>query len=811
MPGISISVGGKNAKSGSAYWTKQSLLEGESFDNGKVILQFDDAWDSVIDNGSPLFTEKGIKVTTFANGGLAGGLVPYHGFYYMTWAELRQLRSQGHDVQCHGYLGSNLTTLTDEQIQDEYVLNDNAFVLNGIPKPKHTAYSGGYSNYHTSVQTLLKRLSGRTTIGSGEITRYTSKSMMKQCSLNNETATIKEFLDTVCENKTAIILYGHMIGVDDPMSVSVEKLEELIDYAKLKGLDFITISDFYNQLFYIDINLYREGLADTEIGVVWNSKLDNTYRYSLERSTDGITFAEIFAGEAGVKSYLDSGLTLGTNYYYRVRAFKNNVYQAYSGVEYLSTPITMTITSVGTGAGVSTLIFAPSYDTTLTLNNNGYFYTDAAGTQGQSQSVSVYRDILTTLYIKCSSGSASLKINTNYIAKLEKWITSSNSPSLSGNISLFKRIYFLDILGVNNLTGSLGDLSNLTYLHLAATCTNLNRDITTLLKLGYCKTEIAGAGAAVSGSISNLTKLYWLEVSSGETLTGAVTNLVKLQKLSVPTTSNLSGSISNLTELVTLYSPGINSLSGSFTLLTKLTGIINVGNGNTLSGLISQIPSAVTVVFIGTGSTLSGEISSLSANILTASFSSTLNTITGTVLQIPRQITYLNLGGNSLSGNIADLPVNITFCYIHGLNTITGDLSVIPLSCAGISLRGRNTINAYTYPHAWGGLDTFYYFPFGTAITLLMETNLIIDLAAATWTGSKVIYFNTPVPSLADTSQGGIWGNFSGAATPSALATALKTLIKTKLVTMTLVGIAIPGASGDGTGFPAGFGNWWRS
>jgi hypothetical protein len=67
--------------------------------------------------------------------------------------------------------------------------------------------------------------------------------------------------------------------------------------------------------------------------------------------------------------------------------------------------------------------------------------------------------------------------------------------------------------------------------------------------------------------------------------------------------------------------------------------------------------------------------------------------------------------------------------------------------------------------------------------------------------------------NMADTDQGGIWGDFSHIDNfqPSQLALDLKTLVKNRNVTVTLNGISMPGATGDGTGFPQNFGTWWRS
>jgi len=84
--------------------------------------------------------------------------------------------------------------------------------------------------------------------------------------------------------------------------------------------------------------------------------------------------------------------------------------------------------------------------------------------------------------------------------------------------------------------------------------------------------------------------------------------------------------------------------------------------------------------------------------------------------------------------------------------------------------------------------------------------------AQTTWTNEKIIYL-LDHSSMADTNQGGIWGDFSNINNfqPSQLAIDLKTLVKNRNVTVTLNGISMPNITGDGTGFPQNFGTWWRS
>src|SRR5207253_3086653 len=50
----------------------------------------------------------------------------------------------------------------------------------------------------------------------------------------------------------------------------------------------------------------------------------------IERSSDGLSFAQLGTVGANGTSYPDTGLIPGTTYYYRVRAYHSGVYSAYS-------------------------------------------------------------------------------------------------------------------------------------------------------------------------------------------------------------------------------------------------------------------------------------------------------------------------------------------------------------------------------------------------------------------------------------------------------------------------------------------------
>lgn len=65
-------------------------------------------------------------------------------------------------------------------------------------------------------------------------------------------------------------------------------------------------------------------ISDTRIDLSWTNNGDTDYDgVSIERSTDGVTYAEIDTDVAGSTTYNDTTCTAGTLYYYRIRYYKN--------------------------------------------------------------------------------------------------------------------------------------------------------------------------------------------------------------------------------------------------------------------------------------------------------------------------------------------------------------------------------------------------------------------------------------------------------------------------------------------------------
>lgn len=77
-----------------------------------------------------------------------------------------------------------------------------------------------------------------------------------------------------------------------------------------------------------DLSATADG--SSSIDLVWTDNSSDETGFKIERSVDGVTFAQIATVGAGVTSYADVGLAGGVTYHYRVRAYNDSGNSAYS-------------------------------------------------------------------------------------------------------------------------------------------------------------------------------------------------------------------------------------------------------------------------------------------------------------------------------------------------------------------------------------------------------------------------------------------------------------------------------------------------
>jgi hypothetical protein len=71
-------------------------------------------------------------------------------------------------------------------------------------------------------------------------------------------------------------------------------------------------------------DLTATAVSSSRIDLAWQDNSNNETGFRIDRSTDNVTFQSLVFVGANVATYADTGLTPGTTYYYRVRAYNGN-------------------------------------------------------------------------------------------------------------------------------------------------------------------------------------------------------------------------------------------------------------------------------------------------------------------------------------------------------------------------------------------------------------------------------------------------------------------------------------------------------
>ncbi|RMG69750.1 MAG: hypothetical protein D6711_18910 [Chloroflexi bacterium] len=84
-------------------------------------------------------------------------------------------------------------------------------------------------------------------------------------------------------------------------------------------------------------NLNATAVSTTQINLTWNDNSDNETGFKIERSLNGSSWSQIAIIGANNTSYSNTGLSCGTTYYYRVRAYNDSGNSSYSNTDSAAT------------------------------------------------------------------------------------------------------------------------------------------------------------------------------------------------------------------------------------------------------------------------------------------------------------------------------------------------------------------------------------------------------------------------------------------------------------------------------------------
>lgn len=242
---------------------------------------------------------------------------------------------------------------------------------------------------------------------------------------------------------------------------------------------------------------------------------------------------------------------------------------------HVSSSYSFLLTSQGTGAGVGTLKMQVSSNITVTLGSNAKFYTNSAGTTGESATWNITSGALRTIYIKCTIGTASMTLSD--VTKLtrwggedagnEGWITANeNCPKITASISKITTLTHLNLSGYSLLSDSAMP-SSLTYLrlynYLADTITWTS---TSTLPSGLTYLNI-WTGQVTLTTTYNPANLNYLLIYGSKiniTFTGSFPNTMTVLDIdTTPSTITINGALP--TSLVGLYILGSPNVTWSYT------------------------------------------------------------------------------------------------------------------------------------------------------------------------------------------------------------------------------------------------------
>ena len=211
-----------------------------------VILTFDDARRTEYSIVYPLLKERNIRSTHYIVASSVG-----IGPAYMSWDEIKAMYADGFDMQCHSNTHPSLTTMSSDQIIQEMVALNTAFVAQDMPAPRHTAYP--YGDYNQTVISIVSqyRDSGRVVTWNdySRSVRSLQKPYELPCYPTERHNTIVEIEKAIAGNYTLIVGFNQVIENPGQYDVSISEFVSILNYIGSNNVPTQTISEYYDKTF----------------------------------------------------------------------------------------------------------------------------------------------------------------------------------------------------------------------------------------------------------------------------------------------------------------------------------------------------------------------------------------------------------------------------------------------------------------------------------------------------------------------------------------------------------------------------------
>jgi len=236
-------------------------------DKGFVSIDFDDGYQSMYDNGLPIFDKVGIRTTQYIvtggfqpdnNGTGCGCLVGVGAEGFVTWDEVRAMAAKGHEIGAHTQTHQPLSLLTAEQRTDEIAGSKQALITQGLA-PLTFAYPYGDYGYPKSViGKTVKNTgylgardsdAGYNGIDSGHAAPmpYYLWSEAGETDYNTTLDNLTGFIDYAVAHKLWLIILLHRVDDNSPggvsISISSALLQGMVDHIVDHSVSVVTNSE----------------------------------------------------------------------------------------------------------------------------------------------------------------------------------------------------------------------------------------------------------------------------------------------------------------------------------------------------------------------------------------------------------------------------------------------------------------------------------------------------------------------------------------------------------------------------------------
>lgn len=227
-----------------------------------VAVTLDDNFSTDYNTVFPELQSRGIKATSYVIGSRVGDSGR------LTWEQIHELKNAGWTIGCHSNTHPQFANLTDQEIKDELQAVDDAFLANGLAKPRHHSLPYGSGRGDQRVMDIVSQY--RKTIrqtGGKAYNDYDDFNLLdlygKQVDINDSNMSRlnlrKSDIDATVRNNGFLILYGHEqfpkgSNVSQDYQGIITNFLEVVDYAASKDVEFVTMEELYQYL--LDYQLF---------------------------------------------------------------------------------------------------------------------------------------------------------------------------------------------------------------------------------------------------------------------------------------------------------------------------------------------------------------------------------------------------------------------------------------------------------------------------------------------------------------------------------------------------------------------------